>query len=647
VRHLPGGEEEPMPQPPLRTPNRDLRWPVVAGFGGIDAAGRWGGPVSPAFESMVHDRDELPAEAVVEQLRLMERCRRRDDGSYDADPYGESLDPDELARLAESAVRENLFVRRVPFVPDETPCLHRMKAREVLVARTELPRRIPEGWSLSEGPDEETVRVRMEDRNEVFTWTTRGSAVSSAGSIPEGFVPFPDTAPGPAKRRVARNLWLGLWAVNDALRGTGLEFAEIAERIPQNEVGIYFASAMGQVGPRGFYGYVRAHIFGERPQSTQVPFSLTNTPGAFVAAYTTGSIGHISSDIGACATFMLNLHNATRDIASGRRRFAIVGACDAAVYPWTISGYDVMNALARDEDLPTRPDGRPDYRLASRPFGNDRLGFVIGEGAFAAVVVDRELALELGLPARGLLCDVQCHSDGWKKSISGPGIGDYPAFQRVLATVAREFGIDALRHRSFVSAHGSSTPQNGVTEGALYRKYAEIFGVDKWRITAPKSFVGHSMGAAGGVQSIANLLSLERGVIPRIRNLDEVGVDPALEHPSLDFLIDNHEFEHGDLEIALAVSKGFGGFNVAEAMAGPRLARAYLLDEASSDDAARWERKVEERRKSAAADRESWLGGDHMIRYDSNRPITVEQLEVPGVDRLEVEGYHPFEFEAE
>lgn len=635
-----------MPSSKPLTASPDSRWPVIVGFGGVDAGGRWGGINHPAFDCMVHDRDTLPTAAAIEQLRFMELCRK------EGDQYRHLGDDtlsgaDDLAARSQQTIKDNLFVRRVPFDSTRIPALHKMQATEIVIKRSDLPRSLPDGWQVTDGPGEDEVRVKTTDSNEIFTWSDRSSQVSTAGSIPEGFQPFPDSAPGPAKRRVARNLWLGLWSVNDAFRSLGLDFNEVSRLIPQNQVGIYFASAMGQVGPRGFYGYVRSHMFGERPQSTQVPFSLTNTPGAFVAAYTTGSIGHISSDVGACATFMLNLHNAQRDILSGRRRIAIVGACDAAVYPWTIAGYDVMNALARDEALPVDDDGNPIHRLASRPFGTNRLGFVVGEGSFAMILADRELAAELGLPARGLVCDIASHSDGWKKSISGPGVGDYPALHGVLSTLARSFGIDAIRHRSFVSAHGSSTLQNGLTEADLYHRYAKAFGVPKWRITAPKSFMGHSMGAAGGVQSLANVISLERGIIPRIRNLDVVGVDPALAQDNLEFLVDNHEFDPDEIQLSIAVSKGFGGFNVAEAFAGPKIADAYVREGMDAGQRSRYEGKLEKRAESAAEQQEEYLAGKHMIAYDSSRPITTDQITIRDVDTLEVEDYAPFKFECD
>jgi len=597
---------------------------------------------------MVLDGQLLPQDLVIEHLRLMERVHKVGDDAYLHLPDGTRRSGETLARMYSGSLAPKLFIRKAPFQPEDLLVLQRLQAKshEMVVDRGQLPAPLPAGWTIvGPGEGEDEVRVRVEGGGDLYAWRPRDLTVTSAAWIPDGFQPYPNTVPGPAKRRVARNLWMSLWALNDAMKSAGISFEEIARHIPQNEIGIYYSSALGQVCQKGVFGYMRDFLLGERPDSSALAFSLANMPGAFSAAYSTGSLGHISSDIGACATFMVNLSNAFRDILAGRRRFAIVGASDAPIHPWMAGALDVMSAVARDEDLPRDRNGELRHALASRPFGNKRLGFVMGEAAYVVLLADRELALELGLPARGLVCDIACRSDGWKKSISSPGVGDYPALHEVLSTTASCHGIDALRHHSFVSAHGSSTPQNAVTESLLYHHYARKFGIPRWKITAPKSFLGHSMGAAGGLQTIANLLAFEYGVVPKIRNIEEVGVDPevALEH--LEYLERNFEFEPGEMQVAIAVSKGFGGTNVAESIAGPELARAYLFDGTTDTERAAWAEAMQARRAAAEAIQEAYLRGAHMIEYDANRPITVEQVEVADERTLRVDGYAPIRFE--
>ncbi len=623
---------------------QDSTWPIIVGLGGIDAGGRWGGPNSPAFGSMLHDGQSLPPEVVVEQLRLMEQIEKLGEDQFLYRPDGSTHSAQELADAYSSFVQENIFVRRCSFDPDALPSPKTVKVTELVLARADLPSPVPAGWELESLADD-TVRVVVKAGVEVSVPGTKSSRVTSTGAISSGFLPCPEDAPGPAKKKVARNLWLSLWAVNDAMKGAGLSFEDLRPLVSPGEIGIYFGSAMGQVCRKGSFGYMEAHTKGQRPESTQVAFSLNNTPAAFVAAYTAGSVGHISNEVGACATFMLNLYNAQRDIESGKRRFAIVGAADSAIHPWVIQSYDVMKALAREADLPKDEAGQPEHRYASRPFALGRRGFVVAEGAFAILLTDRALALELGLPARGLVLDVCGRSDGWKKSITSPGIGDYPALQHVLATVAKEFGEKTLREQSFVSAHGSSTPQNGVTEAKLYRDYAEAFDIQGWRVTALKSFMGHSMGAAGGLQSVCGLLSLAQGAIPKIRNLEEMGVDPELPGERLEFLKENHVFTPGEMNVAIGVSKGFGGFNVAEALAGPQLAHEHLVKGLSDAERGAYDSAAQKRAGQAAAFQEAYLKGQHMIDYDSSRPVTVDQLTIGGPTALAVDGYPPFKFE--
>jgi acetoacetyl-[acyl-carrier protein] synthase len=623
---------------------QESNWPIIVGLGGIDAGGRWGGPNSPAFGAMLNDGKSLPPDVVVEQLRLMEQVEKVGEDRYLYRPDGTTKSARELADAYSSFVQENLFVRRCSFDSDALPSPKIVKATELVLARADLPSPLPEGWELEDAGDD-TVRVAVKAGVEISVPGTKSSRVTSTGAIANGFLPCPEDAPGPAKKKVARNLWLALWAVNDAMKGAGLSFEDLRPLVSPGEIGIYFGSAMGQVCPKGSFGYMESHVRGQRPESTQVAFSLNNTPAAFVAAYTAGSIGHISNEVGACATFMLNLYNAQRDIETGKRRFAIVGAADSAIYPWVIQSYDVMKALAREADLPKDDAGEPLHRFASRPFAKGRRGFVVAEGAFAILLTDRALALELGLPARGLVLDVCGRSDGWKKSITSPGIGDYPALQHVMASVSSTFGEDTLREQSFVSAHGSSTPQNGVTEAKLYRDYAEAFGIQGWKVTALKSFMGHSMGAAGGLQSVCGLLSMAQGVIPKIRNLAEMGVDPELPGERLEFLAENHVFKPGEIKVAIGVSKGFGGFNVAEALAGPQLAQEHLLGGLSDADRQAYDSESEKRSQQAAAYQEAYLKGEHMVDYNSSRPVTADHLTVGGPTSLNVEGYPPFKFD--
>src|SRR5690606_18499741 len=189
-----------------------------------------------------------------------------------------------------------------------------------------------------------------------------------------------------------------------------------------------------------------------------------------------------------------------RDIQNGSHRVAIVGGSEAPLVPEIIEGYATMGALADDSKLLALDAHlglrEPDYRRACRPFG-DNVGFTLGESAQFVVLFDDALALELGANIHGAVNDVFVNADGYKKSISSPGAGNTITVAKAAAATRALIGEDGLRHRTFVQAHGTSTPQNRVTESALLNEVAKHFGIPAWPVTAVKAYLGHSLGCAG------------------------------------------------------------------------------------------------------------------------------------------------------
>jgi acetoacetyl-[acyl-carrier protein] synthase len=155
---------------------------------------------------------------------------------------------------------------------------------------------------------------------------------------------------------------------------------------------------------------------------------LAEMPADFVNAYVLGSVGQTGHNMGACATFLYNLRHGMFDIESGRSRVALVGGAEAPLCPDVIEGLSTMGALGTDAALLEldRHVNRtePDLRRACRPFASN-CGFTIAEGAQFVVLLDDALALELGATIYGAVTDVLVHADGYKKSISSPGVGNY------------------------------------------------------------------------------------------------------------------------------------------------------------------------------------------------------------------------------
>ena len=137
--------------------------------------------------------------------------------------------------------------------------------------------------------------------------------------------------------------------------------------------------------------------------------------------------------------------------------------------------------------MASAPDASPDYRRACRPFA-ENCGFTIAESAQVLVLFDDALALELGAAVRASVVDVFVNADGHKKSISGPGVGNYATVARALAAARAVLGEKAFRHGGLVQAHGTGTPQNRTTESQILSRCAGAFGLEDLPVTALKCY---------------------------------------------------------------------------------------------------------------------------------------------------------------
>jgi acetoacetyl-[acyl-carrier protein] synthase len=330
-----------------------------------------------------------------------------------------------------------------------------------------------------------TSTSRIVGRQEFLLPTHREFDVKVASQLPTGF----DPAALYPSRNHPRGLAMAIYGASDALGDLGLDWDRLMSALPPEQVSVYAGSAMGQLDDNGTGGMLKARYRGGRVSSKNCPLGLAEMPADFVNAYVLGAAGSTGATLGACASFLYNLRLAIHDIRAGRARVAIVGAAEAPVTPEIMEGYAAMGALATDKAL-RQLDGlaaeaEPDYRRACRPFG-DNCGFTIGESAQFVVLMDDRLALETGAAVLGAAADVFVNADGYKKSISGPGIGNYITVARAAACARAIVGEAALRGGGFVQAHGTGTPQNRVTESRILERVAQAFGIDGWTVTGLK-----------------------------------------------------------------------------------------------------------------------------------------------------------------
>jgi acetoacetyl-[acyl-carrier protein] synthase len=202
------------------------------------------------------------------------------------------------------------------------------------------------------------------------------------------------------------------------------------------------------------------------------------------------------------------------------------------------------------------------------------VGFTLAESAQFIVLFDDALALELGANIHGAVNDVFINADGFKKSIASPGVGNYLTVAKAAAATRAVLGEDSLRTRTFMQAHGTGTPQNRVTESAIFAKVAQQFGISKWPVTAMKSYLGHSIACAGADQLIMTLGVWKHGIIPGILSTDRIADD--VETQGLDFLLQHKQVDPLSLDAALLNAKGFGGNNATASILSPAVTQNML-----------------------------------------------------------------------
>jgi acetoacetyl-[acyl-carrier protein] synthase len=330
---------------------------------------------------------------------------------------------------------------------------------------------------------------------------------------------------------------------------------------------------MAQLDAEGYGGMLQNPMTGKRPTAKNCPLGLPEMPADFINAYVLGSVGGTGGIIGACATFLYNLKLGIDDIRSGDKRVVLVGNAEAPILPDVIESYRVMGALAEDEALMQLDDSTaPDHRRACRPFSTN-CGFTIAEGAVYALIVDDELAVELGASVLGSVAGVFVNADGYKKSIPGPGVGNYLTVAKAMATIRSILGESALRD-TYIHAHGTGTPQNRVTESHILNEMAGVFGIERWLVAAVKAYVGHSLAPAGGDQLTALLGAWRHGIVPGITTIDHVAEDVHSSH--LNFPMDHVELAPDAMKAAFVNSKGFGGNNATAAFLSPTVTASML-----------------------------------------------------------------------
>ena len=553
------------------------RLPVIVGFGGYNAAGR--SSFHHGFRRTV--LESLPAterQETLAGLAVMMKLVNVEAGQY-LDEERVVLTPADIEARFGETILEGTLVRRIEKRYLDVDAAHWQKNLTVtgeagkpfsfITLAKQLPEPLPSDWVIEPLNDTE-VMVTMYDGCDMKLDSYRPLPVKSAGQLPSGF----DPAELYASRFHPRGLQMTIIAATDALRSSGLEWKTIVNHVQPDEIAVFASSAMSQLDENSFGGLMQSRLKGNRVSAKQLALGLNSMPADFINAYILGSVGTTGAITGACASFLYNLQKGTEMITSGRARVVLVGNGEAPVTQECIEGYGAMGALATEDGL-RAIEGRDDvdFRRASRPFSQN-CGFTLAESAQFFLLMDDELALELGADIHGAVTDVFINADGFKKSISAPGPGNYLTMAKAVHSAMQIVGENRVRSRSFVHAHGSSTPANRVTESELLDRVADAFGIADWPIAAAKAFVGHSLASASADQLASALGTFKYQIVPGIKTIDAVADDVHQQH----LRISNRDLMRSDdpLEVCFINSKGFGGNNASAVVLAPSVVERML-----------------------------------------------------------------------
>jgi acetoacetyl-[acyl-carrier protein] synthase len=252
--------------------------------------------------------------------------------------------------------------------------------------------------------------------------------------------------------------------------------------------------------------------------------------------------------------------------------------------------------------------------------------------------MDDELAIELGAQIFGSVPAVYSYADGHKKSISAPGVGNYLTMSKAMAYLENLIGNDGLTQHTFIQAHGTSTPQNRVTESHVLSKAAASFGATDMPVTAMKAFLGHSQGTAGGDQLHLSLGVWQDGILPGITTSKAIAEDVYQE--GLKFQLQHEHYGKTHFKAALLNSKGFGGNNATAVLLSPQQTLNMLEKRYSAEQMSAYQEKLQEVTAAAQEYNQAAIRGEVLPTYKfgfnvlggEELDITDQHIKLPGYE---------------
>jgi len=341
-------------------------------------------------------------------------------------------------------------------------------------------------------------------------------------------------------RRTDRYIQFALVCARQALEHAGLPGRLDEETAART--GVIIGSGLGGVSTLFDNVLVMAERGPDRISPFFIPMGIANV-GSGQVAIATGAIGPNFATVSACATGGHALGESWETIRRGDADIMITGGVEAGIHEATLGGFASMKALSTRNDDP---------EAASRPFDVGRDGFVMGEGGGVLILEALESAEARGATPLAELVGYGATADASHITLPAPGgVGAVGAARRALDKA----GIDPSEV-DHVNAHATSTAEGDKSELMAIRT---IFGdhAPDVSISASKSMLGHTLGAAGAIEGIATILAIREGCVPPTINLDQ----PDEQGDGLD--LTPNVATRREVRVAISNSFGFGGQNTA------------------------------------------------------------------------------------
>ena len=314
------------------------------------------------------------------------------------------------------------------------------------------------------------------------------------------------------------------------------------EDINKDRVGVVFASGIG--GLITFQEEVTNFAKGDGTPRFN-PFFIPKMILDIAAGHISmrhGFRGPNFAVVSACASSTNAMMESFNLIRLGKADIIITGGAESVVSEAGVGGFNAMKALSERNDDP---------QTASRPYDKDRDGFVMGEGAGAIVLEELEHALKRGVPIYCELAGAGATADAHHITAPHPeGLGA----KNVMVSALQDAGMEASEI-DYINTHGTSTPLGDIAE---VKAITDVFGENAYKlnISSTKSMTGHCLGAAGAIEAIACIKSVQENLIPP--TINHFTDDPELD-PRLNFTFGKAQSR--TVNAALSNTFGFGGHN--------------------------------------------------------------------------------------